>query len=156
MRRPRAQTLTIEDNINLEHEVDPMEYTPIEVDPEPIIEEVINPEPIIIEEPKVETTRNLLEVVLNDTPIEIINLATGYTNTIVPKVIGKIRLVNSNLYRIPITNKNLNVDDFYVIKHYSKYSEHFRIVSVSNGRASIAPIVSGLELKNGDVIGELI
>lgn len=153
MTRSRYQTLTVKDNIDINHNINITNDT-VDTPIEQIVEETI-PEPKI-EEPKMEPVRNLLEIILNDSPIEIVNLATGYTSSIVPKINGKLKLANSNLYRIAITNNSLNADNFYVIKQYSKYSEFFRIVAVSNGRASIVPILSGLELKSGDVIGELI
>lgn len=103
-----------------------------------------------------EVKLNKLELVILNEPIEIINLTTGTTNNIIPKVAGKVKLANTNLYRIPITNRDYSLDNFYAIKHYAKYAEYFRIVSVSNGKVSIVPIISGFELKSGDVIGELI
>jgi hypothetical protein len=48
------------------------------------------------------------------------------------------------------------MDDFYTIKHYTRFAEFIRIVSIRNGIASIIPLISGVELKSGDVIGELI
>ena len=103
-----------------------------------------------------EVKLNKLELVILNEPIEIINLTTGTTNNIIPKVAGRVKLANTNLYRIPITNKDYSLDNFYAIKHYAKFAEYFRIVSVSNGKVSIVPIISGFELKSGDVIGELI
>lgn len=111
------------------------------------------------EEPKQMTQviqPNKIELIISNEPIEIINLTSGSINNIIPKVIGRIKLSNNNLYRIPITNKDYSLDNFYAVKHYSKFAEYFRIVSVSNGKVSIVPIISGFEVKSGDVIGELI
>lgn len=105
---------------------------------------------------QVAPVKNLIEVELINEPIEIVNLSNGSTNSIMPLVAGKIRISNSNLYRLPIKNKTLNIDNFFTVKHYAKFSEYFRIVCVLNGKVSIAPIVSGFELRHGDCIGELI
>lgn len=106
--------------------------------------------------PMNEVKINKIEVIISNEPIEMVNLVTATTTSIVPKLAGKIKLSNTNLYRIPITNKDYLLDNFYTIKQYAKFAEYFRIVSVANGKVSIAPIISGLELKSGDVIGELI
>lgn len=131
-----VETLTVTENIEPTHTYTIIEEAPIMETPAP--------------------TNYKLEVVLSDVPIEIVNLSTGYTNTIVPKISGRVKLANSNLYRIPITNKDVVMDNFYVVKHYTKFAEYFRIISVANGKVSLVPIISGLELKSGDVIGELI
>jgi hypothetical protein len=110
---------------------------------------VITPPPVQI--------KNLIELeLLPNESIEIVNLLNGSRNSIMTLTSGKIRLSNTNLYRIPIKNKVLNIDNFYTIKHYAKYSEYFRIVCVLNGYVSIVPIISGSELRHGDCIGELI
>lgn len=175
MRRARTQTLTVNDSVNINHNVVTESDNQINLENENISNiadasvalnneisyniETINIIPVTEtkEETKMEQpTRNILEIVLNDSPIDVVNLTTGYTNFVVPKVSGKVKLSNLNLYRINIKDTSLNADNFYMIKHYSKYSDYFRIVSVANGKASIVPIISGLELKSGDVIGELI
>lgn len=106
--------------------------------------------------PMNEIKLNKIEIIFSNEPIEMVNLVTATTTSIVPKFSGKLKLSNTNLYRIPITNKEYFLDNFYTIKQYAKFAEYFRIVSVANGKVSIAPIISGLELKSGDVIGELI
>lgn len=177
MRRARTQTLTVNDSVNINHNVITESDNQINLENENIsniadtsvalnneisynigtIDIIPITETEIKEETKMEQpTRNILEIVLNDSPIDVVNLTTGYTNFVVPKVSGKVKLSNLNLYRINIKDTSLNADNFYMIKHYSKYSDYFRIVSVANGKASIVPIISGLELKSGDVIGELI
>lgn len=178
MRRARTQTLTVNDSVDINHNVVTESDNQINLENENISNiadtsialsneinyntETINIIPITETETKIEETkmeqptRNILEIVLNDSPIDVVNLTTGYTNFVVPKVSGKVKLSNLNLYRINIKDTSLNADNFYMIKHYSKYSDYFRIVSVANGKASIVPIISGLELKSGDVIGELI
>lgn len=91
-----------------------------------------------------------------DGPIEIINLTNSQRHSIMPKPPKKVKLINTNLYRLPITNKELNIDKAYAIKQYSKYAEYFQILSVINGVVSIMPIVGGFELNHNDQIGELI
>lgn len=106
-------------------------------------------------EPKSPISNNKIIIKL-DGPIEIINLTNSQRHSIMPKPPKKVKLINTNLYRIPITNYNLNIDKAYAIKQYSKYSEYFQILSVINGIVSILPIVGGFELNHNDQIGELI
>lgn len=87
--------------------------------------------------------------------IEIVNLTNGQRHSIMPKV-SKIKMSNTNLYRIPISNSELHMDKFHAIKQYAKYAEFFTIVAVSNGIVSILPIISGFELSDNTDIGSLI
>jgi hypothetical protein len=107
-----------------------------------------------VSEPKKQDT----SIILNFTTesIELINLNTAQKHAMFPKTPGKIKLINTNLYRIPITNKTLNIDNFYAIRQPSKFSEYFKILCVKDGIVSIQPIVTGFDLNNNDFIGELI
>lgn len=89
-------------------------------------------------------------------PIEIINMTNSQRHSIMPKPAKKVKLINTNLYRIPITDAKLTIDNANTIKQYAKYAEHFQIVSVSKGVVTILPIISGFELSHDDQIGELI
>jgi hypothetical protein len=113
------------------------------------VQEQTKKEPIMPQEIKL----NKIELLISKEPIEIVNLSNGMTSSIL--VNGRVRTSNTNMYRIPITS-NYTMDDFYTIKHYTKFAEFIRIVSIRNGIASIIPLISGVELKTGDVIGELI
>lgn len=95
-------------------------------------------------------------VVINlSSTIEIVNLANGQRHSIMPKA-SKVKMLNTNLYRIPISNTELHMDKFHAIKQYAKYAEFFTIVAVSNGIVSILPIISGFELSDNTDIGSLI
>lgn len=88
--------------------------------------------------------------------IEIFNLSNGKSSFIVPKDLTHIRLTNTNLFKIPIENKELNIDNFHAIKQLSKYSDYFTILNVVNGVVTILPIVFEFKLKNNEVVGMLI
>lgn len=87
--------------------------------------------------------------------VEIINLSNGQRHSIMPKA-NKVKMLNTNLYRIPIRNSELHMDKFHAIKQYAKYAEFFTIVAVANGIVSILPTISGFDLIDNTDIGTLI
>jgi hypothetical protein len=99
---------------------------------------------------------NVIQVVLNPkSRIEIINTQTGQRSNMVPAN-GKIKLNNTNVYNINISNDKLNLDEMNAVKTFSKYAEFFQILTVQNGYVTIKSIVSGLDLKDGMEIGTII
>lgn len=99
---------------------------------------------------------NLIQLSFNiDDIIELLNLESGNKHAMIIKT-PKVRLTNFNIYRIPVSNKELNSDNFHAIKIYNRYSEYFRILAVKEGCVSILPLINNFEISNSTTIGELI
>lgn len=100
-------------------------------------------------------TKNIVEIELNDsTHIEMIALGSGQRNVIIAKD-KRVKLLNSNIYRIPIVNKTLNIDNHHMIKQYAKFAEQFQVLNVANGIVSLLPLFT-CEVVDRDIVGELI
>jgi hypothetical protein len=87
--------------------------------------------------------------------VEIVNKQTGQRSTMVPSN-GSIKLNNTNVYCIPITNKEFNLDEMNAVKTLNVHSEYFQVLSVANGIVKIKSIVNGFTLKNKTVVGSII
>ncbi len=68
---------------------------------------------------------------------------------------GKIQLTPNRLYKLPITNKNINLDDFYVFKPLGKISEKLYVVNIEKGMM-ICYVYFNCIFENDQLIGNLI
>lgn len=105
------------------------------------------------------TTKKSNEIKLKikvDFPVEIINTDLGSRSIFVPREDTPLRLNNHNLYKIQITDSELDIDKSNLIKVNYALSEFLQILGVQNGVVIVNPIINGFTLENGQVIGKLI
>ena len=87
--------------------------------------------------------------------IEILSTATGEKNKMIINT-GRMSLNRNQIYKLPIKNKNLNLDTSYFVKVVNNFRSHIQILNVSEGSVSILPLVHNTIIKDGDVIGLMV
>lgn len=102
------------------------------------------------------SNNNQLKVVLtNKDRVEIINTNTGQRSMMVPAT-GVIKLNNTNVYNVPISNKDISLDSMNAVKVLQKFAEFFQILGVNNGFVTLKVVVNGMNLKHDTIIGSII
>ena len=69
---------------------------------------------------------------------------------------NKLALNLNNIYKIPITNKTLSLTDSNGIKCIGNINQKLDIRDVEEGFVFIMPIVHGVFINSGEVLGEII
>jgi len=131
----------------------------IEIQPEPEI--IPNLEPIpVTNEPVAQTTtmtetKEIRIIFEKPTQIEFIMQNNGDKS---PRILHdqKLSLSKGTIYKLPITDKTINLQTAYVIRSTSKFAELIRILNVDNGFVTVEPIIHGTIINNNDLIGNLI
>jgi hypothetical protein len=62
---------------------------------------------------------------------------------------GKLRLIKGRIYYIPIDIKDINSDDYNLLKVFSDISDKLEVKFVKEGYACIIPIIHGYQIKDG-------
>jgi len=89
------------------------------------------------------------------TKIESIKTRTSEKN--INTVSGnKLQLSLNTIYRLPISNKNLSLTKSNCLSPIGSINEKIQILNVENGLVTVTPIVHGVFLINGDILGKLI
>ena len=62
---------------------------------------------------------------------------------------GELRLIKGRVYYIPIDNKEINSDDFNILKIFSSIADKLSVTFVKEGFACVIPIIHNCLIKNG-------
>lgn len=65
-------------------------------------------------------------------------------------------LTRQYIYEIPITNKNIEYDDYHAIKIIGVVGEELRVLNVRKGIVVVEPLVHLVNIKDNMVLGKLI
>lgn len=68
----------------------------------------------------------------------------------------KVALSRGTIYKLPISNSSLNLQNSYVIRAKEKFADIIRILNVSGGYVTIEPLIHGIVLIDSDEIAVLI
>ena len=121
--------------------------------------------PVIKKEEVVETNKgtnntmaDVKSIVLKLEKPSTIKFVMQNTGEEAPRIIheARISLSRGTIYKLPITDIELNLQNSYVIRPSAKFADSVRILNVQNGFVTIEPIIHGIVLNNDDVIGCLI
>jgi len=69
---------------------------------------------------------------------------------------SSISLSKGFVYTLQIEDKELDLDDHYMVKEIPNFASKCLIRGVSNGTVIIYPIINGVIISDGDLLGKLI
>jgi len=87
--------------------------------------------------------------------IQVHNRNTDKRSTQVSGLIDAITIYQNNIYFIPICEETASSVEASKIMVNPEYCIYFQILNVTKGIATILPLVDGIILTNGTVIGAL-
>jgi hypothetical protein len=89
------------------------------------------------------------------TNIEQIKVRTGEKDSLVINS-NKLALALNVIYKLPITNSTLSLDEANCISPIGKINRKLDIRDVSDGHVYILPLIHGVFVVDGEVLGKLI
>jgi len=98
---------------------------------------------------------DIVAVVKQGDHVNFVNSSTGGTAIYVNKG-DSIVLSKGVIYELPIKDTELNLKNHYVIKDNPALAAKMLIRTVSDGIATVYPLINGVVINDGDVIGQLI
>ncbi|MBC8427503.1 MAG: hypothetical protein H8D97_01285 [Proteobacteria bacterium] len=87
--------------------------------------------------------------------IECIKTRLGDSNILTTNQ-NKVQLTLNTIYKLPITNRELSLTESNCLSPIGKVNEKIQILNVQDGIVTVLPIVHGLFLENGEILGKLI
>lgn len=109
--------------------------------------------------PEVTTTMNDVKLITikfeKPAHIKFIMQNTGEES---PRILHdqKIALSRGTIYKLPITDESLELQNSYVIRPAAKFADTIRILNVRGGFVTVEPVIHGVVLNHNDEIGCLI
>jgi len=102
------------------------------------------------------TPENLITIsIKNGEKITFVNGNTG-TKTLYIVTGSSISLSKGFVYSLPIEDKDLDLDDHYIVKETPSFASKCLIRGVSGGLVVIYPIINGVIISDGDLLGKII
>jgi hypothetical protein len=87
--------------------------------------------------------------------IECTKTRTGEKNILTINQ-GKLQLSLHTIYNIPIINQKLSLTESNCLSPIGKVNEKVQILNVEKGFVKIAPVMHGVFVETGEILGKLI
>lgn len=102
-----------------------------------------------------EEQNNTIKILIDD--VKQVKFIVSFTKDVAYTMAKDfINLQHGKIYYIPIDNKTLNLKDFTFFKINPELIDSIDVRNISNGTATVIPLVHNVQLLNGTELGTLI